>query len=117
MKKTNKAIRDDEDYKLDYEGCLNPLVLERFAEYMHKHTFMPDGTRRASDNWQKGFPLDRLARSKMRHSFEFWKSHRGYEVKDRKTKEPVDIEDILCAEMFNTMAYLLRILENRKVEK
>ncbi len=108
-----KAIRDSEDYKLDYEGALNPLVLERYAEYMHKCTYMPDGTRRASDNWQKGFSYKRLARSKARHFVEFWKAHRGYEVKDRKTGKSVDLEDILCAEMFNTMAYLLRILKDK----
>ena len=27
------AIRDDDEGKLDFEGCLSPLALEAFAEY------------------------------------------------------------------------------------
>jgi len=31
------ATRDADDHKLDFEGFLSPFVLERYAQYMHKH--------------------------------------------------------------------------------
>jgi hypothetical protein len=52
------SIRDSEEGKYDYEGALSPLVLERFAAYMHKHCTLADGSTRTSDNWQKGMPKD-----------------------------------------------------------
>src|SRR5262249_23974685 len=52
------AVRDGDAEKADYEGFLSPLVLERFGRYMHEHRRMADGTIRASDNWQRGIPLD-----------------------------------------------------------
>src|SRR5262249_20215749 len=52
------ATRDTDTGKLDYEGFLSPLVLKRYAEYMHQHRVMKDGAMRASDNWQRGIPLD-----------------------------------------------------------
>ena len=48
------AIRDNDDDKLDLEGFYSPLVVKRFAEYMHKHRIQADGGLRASDNWQRG---------------------------------------------------------------
>ena len=47
------ATRDSDNDKLDYEGFLSPLVLRRYAEYLHKHRKQSDGKIRTSDNWQK----------------------------------------------------------------
>jgi hypothetical protein len=101
------ATRDTEDGKLDYEGFLAPRVLERYACYMHEHRVQPDGTMRASDNWQKGIPKDAYMKSLWRHFMEVWTCHReGVEGKR--------LEDALCAVMFNTMGYLFEVLGEKK---
>ena len=50
------ATRDLDANKLDFEGFLSPLVVERYAQHMHKARKMADGSMRASDNWQLGIP-------------------------------------------------------------
>lgn len=107
------ATRDSDNGKLDYEAFINPLVLKRYAEFMHRHRIQSDGSVRDGDNWQKGIPLDAYAKSLNRHHMDFWLHHRGY------TDEAVDpdIEEVLCAIMFNSMGYLKEILEKRKNAK
>lgn len=90
------AIRDDDNNKIDYEGFLSPLVIERFGQYMHKHRIQADGKLRDSDNWQKGFGKDVVMKSMWRHFFSVWKAHR----------QGVDNQEELCALLFNVMAYL-----------
>lgn len=101
------ATRDVDTGKLDYEAFLNPLVLERFAQFMHKNRFQKDGSLRAGDNWQKGIPLEAYAKSLNRHHMDLWLHHRGYGY---KATDP-DIEEVLCAIMFNAMGYLKEVLE------
>lgn len=101
------ATRNSDDNKFDYEGFLSPLVLERFAEYMHKHRKQADGELRSSDNWQKGIPREAYMKSGWRHFFSWWKSHRGL-----KTEE--DIEESLCALLFNVQGYLHEYLKEKK---
>ena len=101
------ATRDTSQGKFDYEGFLSPLVLERFAEYMHKHRTQPDGSLRDSDNWQKGIPLNAYMSSGWRHFMDWWKIHRGLKVEE-------DVEDVLCAVMFNAMGYLHEMLKSKK---
>lgn len=91
------ATRTSAEGKLDYEGFLSPIVIERYGQYMHKNRLQPDGTLRESDNWQKGIPLDAYMKSLWRHFLEAWKIHRGGEG---------DMEEALCAIMFNSMGYL-----------
>lgn len=98
------ATRDDDEDKLDYEGFLSPLVLMRYSFYMDKHRIQPDGARRASDNWQKGMPLDTYMKSGWRHLMDWWLEHRGYTSRE-------GIEEALCALLFNVMGYLHVILE------
>lgn len=93
------ATRDSDDGKLDYEGFLSPLVLERYAEYMHAHRVQADGTLRDSDNWQKGIPKDAYMKSLWRHFMDVWKMHRG-------VGDPAHLQDALCAVLFNAMGYL-----------
>lgn len=71
------ASRDVDEHKIDPEACLSPIVLEAFAQYMVICQIMPDGTRRADDNWQKGMPCESYIKSGWRHWLEFWKWHRA----------------------------------------
>lgn len=93
------ANRDSEDGKLDYEGFLSPLVLKRFAEYMHKNRYMRDGSLRDSDNWQKGIPFDVYMKSLFRHFMDVWSLH-------RKGGTRAELEEALCGVLFNAMGYL-----------
>ncbi len=97
------ATRDTDNGKLDPEAFLSPLVLERYSEYLHKHRRQTDGSLRDGDNWQKGIPLAVYMKSKWRHFLATWKLHRGY-------KDPADLEESLCAELFNTFGYLHELL-------
>lgn len=51
------ATRNLDDDKIDFEGFLSPLVIERYGQYMHRHRVQADGILRDSDNWQRGIPL------------------------------------------------------------
>jgi len=104
------ATRNLDDLKLDFEGFLSPLVLERYAQYMHLHRIQADGTVRDADNWQKGMPLTVYIKSLWRHFFSVWQAHRGI-----KTKE--DIETSLCAVLFNTSGYLYEILKEKDIRR
>ena len=101
------ATRDSDEGKLDYEGFLSPLVLQRYAEYMHKHRKQSDGSMRDSDNWQKGMPLNVYIKSAWRHFHDWWMEHRGLPSRE-------GLEEALCALMFNTMGYLHQVLIAKK---
>ena len=102
------ATRDTDEGKLDYEGFLSPLVIERFAQHMHAARKLPDGTMRESDNWQKGIPLDVYMKSMFRHFTDVWRCHRG-------VRPGVDyLESDLCALMFNVQGMLHEILKEKK---
>lgn len=101
------ATRDSEDGKLDYEGFLSPLVLERFARYMHKHREQADGNLRASDNWQRGIPADAYMKSAWRHFFDWWAAHRNLPI----ARE--GLEEALCALFFNVQGYLHELLSKQ----
>ncbi len=90
------ATRDRDENKLDFEGFLSPLVLERYAEYMHRHRFQADGEIRASDNWQKGIPTEAYMKSMWRHFFDVWKGYRKSE----------NVQEELCALLFNVKGML-----------
>lgn len=97
------ATRDRDDDKLDFEGFLSPLVIERYAQYLHKHRTLADGSVRASDNWQKGLPLEVYMKSMWRHFFAVWKSYRKGAIG----------EDDLCGLLFNAMGMLHELLKKR----
>lgn len=97
------ATRDSDTDKLDPEGFLSPVVIERFCEYMHKHRFQADGQMRDSDNWQKGIPRDAYMKSLWRHVLDLWLEHRGFPSRD-------GLEEALCAICFNAMGYLHEVL-------
>jgi len=104
------ATRNDDSNQLDYEGFLSPLVLIRYAEYMHKNRLQSDGNMRESDNWQKGIPIEQYMKSKFRHFMETWRLHRQELNGEFPKKE--DIEESLCAELFNTMGMLHELLRS-----
>ena len=98
------ANRDTDVNKLDYEGFFSPIVMEAFAEYMNNNRLLKDGTTRASDNWQKGIPLDVYMKSMYRHFMDVWMEHRGWDSRD-------GILDALCGLMFNVQGYLHELLK------
>ena len=104
------ATRDTATNKLDYEGFLCPRVLKRYAEYMNKCRHQSDGTLRASDNWQKGIPVVVYMKSKWRHFMDTW-------FHMRRLNPKVDLEDTLCAELFNTMGLLHEVLKAKEEGK
>ncbi len=101
------ATRNLDENKLDYEGFLSPLVLERYAQYMHKHRKQADGVLRESDNWQKGMPIKEYMKSLWRHVMDVWRQLRGLPGED-------EIEDSLCATIFNSSGMLHELLKLRK---
>lgn len=104
------ATRNVDTNKPDYDGFLSPLVIERFGKYMHEHRIQADGTLRASDNWQKGIPVEAYRKSLNRHHLHAWLLGRGYEAHDHDTGELVGIEDVLCAIIFNAQGWLHEVL-------
>lgn len=93
------ATRDADQDKPDYEGYLSPLVIAAYGRYMTKHRRQTDGSLRASDNWQKGIPLDAYVKSGWRHFLDWWSAHRGWDSR-------AGMEDALCGLLFNVMGYL-----------
>ena len=104
------ATRDADTGKHDYEGFNSPLVEKRFAAYMTAHRVQSDGSLRASDNWQKGIPLDAYMKSLLRHVHDLWLHHDGYAS---EAVDP-DIETILAAIRFNVNGYLFEVLKENK---
>ena len=103
------ATRDTAQDKLCYEGFLSPLVLKRFAEYMHRHQRQSDGSRRSPDNWQKGIPKGIYMDSAWRHFMDWWGGHRQV--------GKADIEEAICALLFNAMGYLHELLQRNQKGK
>lgn len=99
------ATRDSDVDKLDYEGFLCPLVLERYALYLHKHRQTANGFR-ASDNWQNGIPLDVYMKSAWRHFHAVWKNHRS--------NKKCDVTEDIAALLFNMMGYMHELLKQHK---
>ena|ERR1043166_7611362 len=103
------AARDVDTGKFDYEAFLSPLVIERYGQYMHKHRVQRDGVLRDGDNWQRGIPLSVYMKSLWRHFLDCWKAHRGI--------PGIDLEEALCAVLFNVMGYLHEIIKSRRGQK
>lgn len=99
------ATRDSDDTKLDFEGFLSPLVMERYAQYLHEHRLQADGNMRDSDNWQKGIPLPVYMKSAWRHFFLWWKLHRAM-VRGGSSIDNKELEDTICAVLFNAQGYM-----------
>lgn len=105
------AKRSADAGRVDPEGFLSPLVIQRFSEYLDKHRAMPDGSYRESDNWQKGMPLATYMKGGWRHFLHWWTRHRGFPVTDPQAAP--NIEEDLCALIFNAQGYLHELLKER----
>jgi hypothetical protein len=102
------ATRSSDEGKLDYEGFLNPAVLRRYAQYLHKHRVQADGQLRDSDNWQQGMPEGVYMKSLARHFMSVWLQHRGYDEDEN------NLAEALCGVIFNAMGYLHEVLEEEE---
>jgi hypothetical protein len=110
------ATRDTTQGKLDYVKALSPIVLRRYVQYLGKHRLQSDGSYRDFDNWKNGMPQEVYHSGGGRHFFDTWLLTEGYTTSDNHG--PVtDIEDTLCAEIFNKMGRLKEILEARFKEE
>ncbi len=107
------ATRDQETTKYDYEGFLSPLVLERYAAYMHKNRIQKDGSTRDSDNWQRGIPAAAYMKSGFRHFMEWWLLHRGPD-KHHGDLYGDRMEEALCGLLFNVMGFLHEFLKGQQ---
>lgn len=103
------ATRNDDSGKVDFEGFLSPTALQAFGRYMHKNRHLPDGSMRASDNWQSGIPLDSYMKSMLRHLMDVWLIHRSRSEEARTCS----MEEALCGLMFNVHGYLHEITVRR----
>lgn len=113
---TTGATRNTDEGKLDYEGFLSPLVLERYAQYMDSHRKQADGVLRDSDNWQKGMPRAAYMKSLWRHFMDVWTLWRSPEP---RLVGPAwnTMQDALCAVLFNVMGLLHELLIGRDVKE
>lgn len=97
------ATRDTDTGKIDFEGFLSPVALEAYGVYMMNNQLQADGKLRASDNWQKGIPIEAYMKSAWRHFFTSWKHYR----------KGVDYTEDLCALMFNIQGLLHENLKEK----
>jgi len=103
------ATRNDDEDKFDYEAFLSPAVIQRYAAYMHSQRKQADGKLRDGDNWQKGIPKKSYMKSMWRHFMDVWMMHREVD----NDWDAGDLEESLCALMFNVMGYLYEEMEGR----
>lgn len=108
------STRNSSDGKLDYEGFNSPIVDWRYAQYMHSHRIMEDGSMRDSDNWQIGGKdwEAELPKSMYRHFMDYRLLERGYKVTENG--KSIDMEDVLCGIIFNCKAKLHEMLKDKK---
>lgn len=102
------ATRSTKEGKPEYEGYLSPLVIREYGRYMLRHQYQQDGNVRSCDNWQKGIPKGDYIDSAWRHFLDWWLHHRGHAGQSTE-----NLEESLCALMFNTMGYLHEILKEK----
>jgi hypothetical protein len=105
------ATRSADTGRYDPEGFLSPIAIERYSIYMAKHQRQPDGSIRASDNWQKGLPLATYMKGMWRHLLHLWTRYRGYTVQDSMAAG--DMEEDLCALLFNVQGMLHEVVKAR----
>jgi hypothetical protein len=109
------ATRDTDNGKYDFEGFISPLVLWEYADYMHRNRVQSNGELRASDNWQKGIPLDAYIQSLLRHVMDLWMLHRNHPPIRPENAEIATFTEALGGLLFNAMGYwheYLRSLED-----
>jgi hypothetical protein len=106
------ANRTADTGKLDYEGGLSPIVLKRYMEYMTKHRQLPNGKTREADNWQLGIPIKNYMKSLYRHFMDVHMIYDGYKAFEHG--QEINIEEALCAVLFNSMGMLHETLKAKE---
>lgn len=103
------ATRDTSEGKLEFARFMSPIVIKRYAEYMDLHRKQTDGNLREPDNWMNLFGdkhEDVCMDSLFRHLMDVWLINKGFKNEARE-----DLETALCAILFNTQAWLFKILK------
>jgi hypothetical protein len=80
---------------------------------MHEHRHQADGTLRDADNWKKGMPRDVYIASLFRHFIQLWALHDETEKSDTTYETENELEEALCAILFNAQGYLYERLNGR----
>lgn len=109
------AVRTSDDGKLDVMHTLDPLVLRRVAKYL---TDARVRNKIEPGNWKRGIPRKALMESLLRHVLDVW-SHLARALEGRAVVdiEPQpDLEDELCALIFNASGLLREVLLDRDNE-
>ena len=107
------ATRDTNQGKLDYMKALSPIVLRRYVQYLDKHRLQSDGSYRDFDNWKKGIPEKAYISGGGRHFMDTWLLTENYATEDNHG--PVEIEDAICAQLFNLMGRLHEMLKVKTI--
>lgn len=108
------ATRDTDQGKLDYVKALSPIVLRRYVQYLDKHRLQSNGSYRSFDNWKQGIPEEAYISGGGRHFIDTWLLTEGYATEDNHG--PVEIEDALCAQLFNLMGRLHEMLKDKELK-
>ena len=127
------AIRDTSSGKLEYFGFMHPLCDFSYANYMNHHRLMADGSLRDSNNWWSGFPKITILQSLCRHIEDLKLINAGYFVYEYRTDKiaerkvfstklksvpknykEITEEECCNAIRFNSQAYLLSVLREKK---
>lgn len=106
------ATRNSSEHKIDPEGFLSPRVIQAFSDYMNSHRVQADGSVRSSDNWQKGITMESYMKSMWRHFLDVWSINRGIARFDETGRE-IDLEEALCATLFNVQGMLHEELKRK----
>lgn len=109
------ATRNDDKAKFDFEGFLHPEALHAYGEYMHSHRKQRDGSIRDSDNWQKGIPFRKYAKSLVRHVFDLWRMERGFSAINPDTGQQHTKQELCCAIVFNALGYLKELVDPAEI--
>ena len=106
------ATRNTLENKLSYMRALSPAVLRRYVQYLAKHRQTANGLR-DFDNWKRGIPPNTYCDSLLRHTFDAWLMLFGCEPSDKS----YDLEDLLCAIIFNAQGWLFELIHNETREQ
>lgn len=105
------ATRDTSEGKTEPWRFTSALVEQRFSEYMHKHRRQSDGNLREADNWKKGISIRDYYDSLSRHVQDLRLIFEGYPEKARER----DLEEVLCAVLFNVQGLLHEVIKDLQI--
>jgi hypothetical protein len=80
---------------------------------MHAHRVQADGNVREANNWKKGMSPEVYLESMFRHVMDLWILQEGGSFIDVNTDEGFQVEEALCAIMFNAEGMLHEILKDQ----